>query len=337
LDAYSKASRLSFFLWNSIPDPLLLAAAESGALNDREEIARQVERMVASPRIEQGVRAFFDDMLHLDAIATVAKDVVLFPKFDSLVAADAREQTLLTITDRLVRERGDYRDIFTTKKTYLTRALASIYRVPLATNAPNGSPDAWQAYEFEADDPRAGILTHLSFLALHSHPGRSSPTLRGQALRELLLCQKVPAPPGDVDFTLVNDTQTYKTARERLTAHSEEPMCAGCHKITDPMGLALERFDGVGAFRERENGAEIDTAGALDGVEFQDAAGLGHAVANHPAVTSCLVDRMLSYALGRKPARDESDWAADLRSGFADDGHDVPALMSRIASSETFY
>src|SRR5690606_22946497 len=150
---------------------------------------------------------------------------------------------------------------------------------------PNGAPEGWHAFEFPEDDPRRGILTQVAFTALHSPAGRSSPTLRGKALREVVLCQKVPAPPGDIDFTQFEDLANAEgsTARERLTAHSSVPSCAGCHKIMDPIGLAMEHFDGIGELRQTDNGAPIDPSGELDGTRYDDATGLALAVAEHPA------------------------------------------------------
>jgi hypothetical protein len=188
-------------------------------------------------------------------------------------------------------------------------------------------------------DPRAGILTELSFVALNSHPGRSSPTLRGKALREVVLCQKVPAPPAAVNFTIVQDTSNpdYKTARDRLTAHRTNPVCAGCHKLIDPMGLALENFDGSGAFRTTENDVAIDTSGELDGVKFANAAELGKVVRDNPATTSCVVDRLVSYGLGRAPVPVEHGWVEQLKAGFVKNGHIIPDLMQRIATSPEFF
>jgi hypothetical protein len=333
LDSYSRAARLSFFLWNAAPDPELLAAAEKGELNKPDGLQRQVERMVASPRLEGGVRAFFTDMLGYDKFEGLAKDTVNFPKFNFKVAADAEEQTLRTIADHLVTQRGDYRALFTTPKTFISPMLASIYSVPVD---PNGG---WQPYEFGKGDPRTGILAHISFTALHSHPGRSSPTLRGKALRELVLCQKVPDPPGNVDFTLVEDAAnpTFKTARERLKAHASEAMCAGCHKIMDPIGLALEHFDSSGGYRTAEHGVAIDTTGELDGTKFADAADLGRAVSNHPSAPSCLVNRMYSYGVGRAIEREEREKIAIMLAAFKDQGYRVPDLMRQIALSDQFY
>jgi hypothetical protein len=338
LDAYSKASRLSFFLWNSIPDDKLLAAAKSGEIHTPQGLSAQVTRMLASPRLDAGVSAFFTDMFAFDAMDALVKDGTLYPSFDAIVVKDAQEQTLRTVVDHLVHQRGDYRDIFTVRKTFMTQALASIYNVPLVNDVANGASDRWQRYEFPANDPRAGILTHISFTALHSHPGRSSATLRGKAVREIFFCQKVPAPPGAVDFTLIQDigNPKYRTARDRLNAHATDPVCAGCHKITDPMGLSLENFDGDGSYRTTENGAVIDTRGELSGKKFDDSAGLGMAVRNN-ATASCLVDRVLAYSLGRTPVAGESAWRASLKESFAKDGYVVPELMRNIVTSPEFF
>jgi hypothetical protein len=331
LTGYAKAARLSFLLWNTTPNDVLLAAAESGELHTAAGLAKQVDRMMASPRLDAGVRAFFEDFFRFDQFDTLEKDSVIYPAFTLKVVEDAREQVLKTILGHLIERNGDYRDLYTTRKTFVTGALARIYRVPTAR--PSGG---WTAYEFPEDDPRSGILTQIGFAALASHPGRSSPTLRGRALREQVLCQKVPDPPGNVDFTKFESPENVaKTARERLDAHRTAPACAGCHAITDPIGLGLENLDGLGQFRLTENGAPIDPSGDLDGVHFADAAGLGKAVRDHPATPSCLVDRLASYALGRHA--DDKAFIAYLQKAFADDGYRFPPLLRRIALSEAFY
>jgi hypothetical protein len=337
LSSYSKAQRLSFLFWNTSPDPELLAAAERGDLERPDGLARQVDRLMASPRLEAGVRAFFSDMLQFDGFDTLAKDAVLYPKFTFAVTAQAPEQTLRTLVELLVTKNGDYRDVFTTRKTFLTPQLASLYRVPLA--APDGSAATWLPYEFADQSGQSGILTHASFVALHSHPGRSSPTVRGRALREILLCTKIPDPPGDVDFSgFENPSGAARAARERLIAHRNNPSCAGCHKIVDPLGLSLEHFDTAGAFRDTDNGVPIDASGELDGAAFDGAPGLGKAMHDNPGAAGCLVRRTLDYSLGRVETGSESRWRTDyLTRAFADDGYRFPALLRRIATSEVYY
>jgi hypothetical protein len=333
LTRYSKAARLSFFLWGSAPDDELLTAAEQGKLFERRGLAQQVDRMLASPKTVAGMRAFFSDMLAFEDLAHLEKDSIIYPKFSAAIAEDAREQTLRTIIDLLIMQRGDYRDLFTTRRTFISGPLGRIYRVPVSR--PDGG---WQRYEFPADDPRAGLVTQVSFAALYSHPGRSSPTLRGRAIRESLLCQKIPDPPGNVDFSLFNDPNSpHRTARERLTAHRSAATCAGCHKLTDPIGLALEKIDGAGQLRSDENGAPIDTTGELDGIKFTDAASLGQAIHDNPATPACLVNRLFSYASGHAPRRDEKSLLDYFQSEFKAAGYRLPDLLRDIALSDALY
>ena len=333
LDAYSKATRLSYFLTNSTPDAELLRAAGAGELDTEQGIARQADRLIASPHFEAAVRAFFQDMLEFDTFDELAKDPVIYPAFNSTVVRDAQEQTLRTIVNLLVTQRGDYRDIFTTRDTYVTRALGAIYKLPVATR--NG----WERAQYPEGSDRAGILSNVSFLALHSHPGRSSSTLRGKSIRQVFLCQQVPDPPNNVDFSVVQDSSNtaMPTARIRLEAHRTSPACASCHRMMDPLGLTLENFDGEGAFRATENGAPIDPSGTLDGHEFAGAPGLGQAIHDHPQTPRCLVDRMYRSAAGRSILPAERPYIEYLNQVFQADGYRVPDLMRAIAVSRSFY
>jgi hypothetical protein len=333
LDAWSKATRLSYFLTNSTPDRELLRAAGEGELDSKKGLQRQVDRLLASPRFEEAMRAFFQDMLQFDRFTDLAKDPVVYPAFNSTVAADAQEQTLRTITDLLIQQRGDYRDLFTTRRAFLTRSLGIVYRMPVPTR--NG----WETTEFSEQGNRAGIQSQIAFLALNSHPGRSSATLRGKAIREVFLCQEVPDPPPNVNFAVVQDPSnaSMPTARDRLEAHRTEPACAGCHKITDPLGLTLENFDGLGTYRTKENGASIDASGSLDGTDFNSAEGLASALREHPETPRCLVEKMYRFAVGRDTEMEERPYMDYLIKTFQRAGYRVPDLMRTIALSENFF
>jgi hypothetical protein len=329
LDSYALASRLSFFLWDAAPDDALLKAAERGELHTAKGRARVVDMMMASPRYEDGVRAFFDDMFGFEEFSILSKDAVTYPMITGQTLIDAREQTLRTVTDHLITRNQDYRDLFTTRLTFMSPYLAPIYQVKPALG--------WVPYEFPADSQRIGLLSQVSFLALHAHPARSSATKRGKALRELLLCQRVPVPPPNIDFSAVeNPDARLRTARERLDVHSTSPACAGCHKITDPIGLALENFDGAGRYRESEKGAKLDVSGSLDGKSFTTVDGLGQALHDHPALPGCLVRRMYSYGTGGILSVADRPALAVLNSTFAQNGYRVPALMRAIATSDAF-
>ena len=333
LDASSRAARLSYFLWNSTPDAQLLDAAEKGELFTAKGAAQQIDRMMASPKLAVGVRAFLTDLFELEKFEELAKDPVIYPKFNREVALDSQEQLLRTALDVIVVKDGDYRDLFTTRDTYVTRMLGMVYRIPVTAET------GWQRYEWPADSGRAGIASQVAFLAVNSHAGRSSPTLRGKALRETLLCQPVPDPPGDVDFTVAQDTNnpSFKTSRSRLTAHRTAPTCAGCHKLVDPIGLSLENFDSIGAYRPEENGETIDASGDLDGIPFNDAAGLGKALHDSPAVSACLVRKLYEYATARPTISGEQAWISFLEQRFAASGYKVRSLMRQIVASEVFF
>jgi hypothetical protein len=332
LDDLSRASRLSFLLWNTTPDDALLAAAQAGRLTDDAQLAAIAGRMVKSPRLEDGVRAFFADMLLFEKFDDIAKDPVVYPRFNPDVAKALPEQMLRTIVDELITRDGDYRDLFTTRRTFMTRALGPVYNVPVQHRT------GWEPYEFALEDGRAGLLSQAGFLALYAHSGRSSPTLRGRAVRELLLCQPVPNPPGNVNFTVVQDTtnKVLRTARLRLSAHATDPACSACHRITDPIGLPLETFDGIGGFRARENGADIDASGSFESIAFTGAAGLGKALASSPSTSECLASRALEYATG-KPTDDEGATVTARDKGFAAGGYRFPALMLRVATLASAY
>ena len=335
LDAFSTASRLSFLLWNSGPDDALLRTAEDSSLLDQHVLEQQVDRMLASPRLEAGARAFVADMFGLDKFSELTKDPLAYPQFSQQLSAQLQEQFLRTAVDFLFTQKQDYRDLFTTRQSFMTKLLGAVYRVPTPTR--ELGPDGWMKYEFPADAPRMGMLTSITFLALNAHAARSSPTLRGKALRELVLCTKVPDPPANVDFKLVDDTanKEYPTARSRLLVHSTDPTCAGCHHVMDPVGLGLEQFDGIGVYRTVENGTPIDVSGDLDGTEYRDLSGLANSVRNHPQLPSCLTERLYAYAAGTPAGHGE--WLNYLQERFAAEGYRIPRLMRTIATSEALY
>ncbi len=338
MDPYYKAAELSYFLWNTTPDQDLIDAARTGALDTRAGLERQVNRLIASPRVADGIRALFSDMLGFSDFESVSKDPSFFPRYTPNIKDQAQEQTLRTVVDHIVNRHGDYRDLFTTPHTFLTSDLAALYDVPLVDTTDNGQPQRWLAYSYPAGDPRAGILSEASFTTLWSPSGRTSPTVRGKALRQNILCEKVPPPPGNVSFKFVEDTSNpdFKTTRERLIAHRTEPMCAGCHKLTDPLGLALENFDSAGEFRTTENGVQIDASGELSGKQFVGAQGLARAVHDDPAAVGCVAQRAFAFETGYMPPKDDPRWQ-QIQQQFVTSRYDVLALLRTIALSDLSY
>lgn len=330
VDDMTLATRLSFFFWNSTPDDELINAAERGDLSDPVLLEAQVDRMIKDDRIRQGVSAFFTELYRLDELDDLVKAPEIFPHMSADVAPSAREETLRMVTHLVVDERGDYRDVLTTRRTFLNRKLAAIYNVPAPAR------EGFAMTTLPKDGPRAGLLGQVSFLAGNSHPVSTSVTLRGMFVRKVLLCQEIPPPPADVDTSIPEPSADAPTLRERLKTHLEVESCASCHRITDPIGLGLERFDGLGRYRQKENGVAIDTSGELDGMAFKDAAQLGRKIGEHPMFGQCMVRQLMRYGLGQKEKSGQLSMIQALDTRFALSGYDTLSLMKDVALSPVF-
>ena len=331
IEPYSRATRLSYLLWNTTPDAELLAAAKNGDLNTAAGLDKQVTRMMTSPRLDVGMRAFFNDMLELDTFDTVSKDSILYPKWSSTIAASAKEETLRTAIGLALHDNGDMRELMTTHKTYINRALAADYRLAFPFKGD------WVAYEFPADAGRSGVLTQASMLAMFSHPGRSSPTKRGVALMDIFLCEPTPAPPANVDFAAVNDPTGPLTVRQRLMAHASNSACASCHTHSDPIGLSLEGFDTIGGVRTEEKSKPIDVSATIQGKSFSGAIGLGKFLHGNPKYPACIARKMFAYSKG---VNSEDVTASSFKAGrtaFIGSGYRLRSLIKGLVEDQTYF
>lgn len=333
LDGYGRAARLSYLLWDSTPDMELLNAARSGGLDSDAGVKAQVSRLMASPRLETGMRAFYSDLLELDTLGSITKDPTIYPKYGDEIASSAREETLRTAIDLTLKKDGDFRDLFTTRKTFINRPLAWVYDIPY-----NLSGD-WMPYEFQEGAGRSGIVTQVSMLSMFSHPGRSSPTKRGVALMDIFLCEPTPTPPANVDFSIVNDTTNPKlrTVRDRLMAHATTPTCASCHTHSDPIGLSLEQFDSIGERRLKDDGRDIDVSAVISGKHFDGAGGLGQFLHDSPKVPACFVRKLYAYGRGADSEELDKTEIQPFLDEFIAGGYRVAGLLKSIASSRQFF
>jgi hypothetical protein len=330
LDAYSRASRLSYLLWDSTPDAALLEAAADGDLFRPDGVARQVARLMASPRLTAGMRAFYADFLELDA--PVTKDAATYPKASAALAAAAREEALRDMLDLTLTRQDDMRDLLTSRRTFLSRDLAAVYGVPFDFDGD------WVPYEFDAASGRSGLLTQAAFLSQFAHPNRSSPTRRGVALLDIFLCQPTPPPPAGVDFSIANGSDpSLKTVRARLLAHAANPACAACHTRSDPLGLALEQFDGLGQYRASDHGAAIDVSATWQGKSFTGAQGLGRMLHDDPAFPACFARKLYAYGTGDDAERLAPALTRNIVAAFAAGHYRVPALLRDLTADPGFF
>lgn len=323
------ATRISYLIWNSTPDDALLDAADRGALTTPEGLARELDRMLTDERARVGLRELFADILHAGAIDSLEKDTTLFPEWTPALGAAMREQ--LVHTAELAVFGGDYRELFTARTVLVNDTLAPLYGMEPtlgATLVPVTLAD---------DDPRGGLLTLPGLLAQHAYPGKTSPALRGLFVRKVLLCQEIPPPPPDVDTTLPTAAPgELVTTRELVRRHQADPTCASCHSRMDPIGLGLERFDALGRHRIDQNGLAIDPSGELDGIAFEDARGLGDALAAHPDLASCFVSNLYAFAAGRTISWREEQALEDVVAELVTGGHDVRVAFRAVATSDVF-
>jgi hypothetical protein len=288
------ASRLSFFLWSSIPDDDLLQAASQGSLQNPGVLERQVRRMLADPKAEALVTNFAGQWLHLRNVPNVLPNSDLFPDFDDNLRQSMRRETEL-LFESVIHEDRNVLDLLTADYTFVNERLAKHY----------GIPDVYGS-RFRrvaiTDDARRGLLGQASILAVTSHAERTSPVVRGKFILENILGSPVPPPPPDVPALKETAAgETPKTIREQMAEHRANPACATCHKIMDPIGFALENFDAVGEWRSREAGGAIDASGQLaDGTPIDGVVTLREALVRHPEMfASTLTEKLLTYGLGR--------------------------------------
>lgn len=331
LTDHELAARMSFLLWNGLPDDELLELAAQGQLQDDAVRVAQAQRMLDDPRASLGVRNLFDEVLELYELEHASKDPLVYTHASNDLYAAAHEETMLLLEDIVLARDADIREILTADYTYIDRRLAALYEIPAA------QPDGFGLVVLDREDQRRGLLGHASTLLLHSYATRSSATLRGAFVRETLLCQTVSPPPANVDTSIPEPDEDSPTMRERIAVHLEDPTCAGCHLYLDPIGLGLENFDGVGRWRRTENGGVIDPSGDVDGIEFTDAWDMGGAIAEHPEYVPCMTTHLYQYALGHRiVAADEGDYVDWLAVELQVNGYSLQSAILALVGSPAF-
>ena len=290
------ASRLSFFLWSSIPDDQLLDLASRNRLRDRVVLRQQVARMLADPRSEALVTNFAGQWLYLRNLAAATPDARSFPDFDDNLRQAFRRETELLV-DSVVHENRSVLDLLRANYTFVNERLARHYGIPDVYGS------RFRRVDLAPGSVRSGLLGHGSILTITSYANRTSPVLRGKWVLENILGAPPPPPPGNVPP--LDETRTEGRApsmRDRMIQHRANPACASCHQLMDPIGLSMENFDAIGRWRTRsENGTAVDAAGALPGGSaFDGVSGLRQAILARPDLfAATMTEKLLTYALGR--------------------------------------
>lgn len=328
LSDHELAVRLSYFLWSTMPDAELDAAADAGRLHEPEVLRAQAERLLADERARALVDNFAGQWLFTRALAEHVPDPVAYPSYDAELVAAMREETeRLFLT--LLREDRPIQELLTADYTFVNDRLAAHYGLPLP-----GSAALVQVSL--GDAPRRGVLTHGSLLTVNSYPQRTSPVKRGKWVLENLLCDPPPPPPPGVDG-LPEGNASVGSIRDRLEAHRQVEICASCHTRMDPWGFGLDHFDPVGRFRTEDQGYPIDATGEIDGLVFDGAVEMAERLAQDPRFPRCVTERLWIYAQGRGPEADAAKAAIDdLRDQFAAAGYRFHDLVIAVVMHSSF-
>jgi len=345
--SYVRASRLSYLLWDTMPDAHLTAAAERGELNTPEGFARTARRMLDDPRAKPALDEFVSQWMRFDRVITMVKDRRFYPSFTRELALAMTEETRRFVADLAWNDRN-FMELFTSDSTFLNGDLAQIYGM----KAPS---DDYAKVAYKHESGRAGILSHATFLALTSKPADTSPTARGLFVREQFLCQNVPQPPPGVNTNLPPQSEEKpRTNRELLQIHLSNPSCATCHNLIDPIGLGLEKFDGVGALREavkvtipsfdrkkpnRNVELPIDSKGWVAGIpdsNFDTPRQLGAALARTPGCQECVVKQYFRYAMGRRETPADRPAIAKMTTDFRASQFKLKELMISVVRHTEF-
>jgi hypothetical protein len=331
LTPYEIAASLSYLIWNTTPDDQLLAAADAGALSTPEQIGKQVDRLLASPRSADAVKTFFHGWLDLDRLKTIVKDDKVYAVGDDL-RADMNHETEAVVAD-LFTGGAPFGSLFSTTSSYVNPRLAGLYGLTIAGTD-------FQKVTIPSDQRAGGVLAHASVLTAHSTATSSSPVQRGKLVRTRLLCQELPPPPSNLN-TMLSAPQPGETTRERFARHSKDPVCSACHSRMDPVGFGFEEYDGVGRRRDQENGKPIDASGVvadLDGgdVSFKGLAELNANLGKSAAARACFVRFYAYYAFGKASWNEDSCTYEAIGAVAAKSDHSIASVIRGIVASPTF-
>ena len=327
------ASRLSFFLWSSIPDDELLDAAAAGKLKDLSVLERETRRMLADPRSDSLVTNFATQWLFLRDVELKQPDVLLFPDFDDGLRYGFERETELFLGS-ILRENRSVLDLLTANYTYINDRLAKQYGIP------NIEGSYFRRYTFPDGNPRGGLLGQGSILTLTSYSTRTSPVVRGKWVLENLLNAAPPPPPPNIPALKTEGKQAGETLsmREAMTQHRANPSCSSCHARMDPIGFAMENFDAVGRWRDNDNGNAIDTSGVfVDGSKFEGIAGLKKALLAHPEqFVHTVAGKLMMYGVGRNLQYFDEPAIRTVVRDAAKDNYTFAALILGIVKSTPF-
>ena len=329
LSDHELASRLSYFIYRSMPDDDLFAAADDGVLGDLAELERQVDRMLADPKAADMAQDFSDQWLYTRTMLAAHPSADVFPTFDEELRAAMAGETRALFAEFLQGDL-DFHQMLDADFTFVNERLAAHYGIEGVTG------EDFQRVSLEGSQRRGGLLTQASILTATAIPTRGSIAKRGKFILAELLCQPPNDPPPGLP-AIPDELPEGSTERQILEAMTAGPECAGCHATINPLGGGLEHFDGIGQYREQDNGQPIDATGALpDGTSFDGAYEEAVALRDNPQFAVCIAKHMFSFALGRRPQDTDLNAIDGMVTASAERGSRLRDVIIEIVTDDTF-
>ena len=333
LTDFELASRLSYLLWQSMPDDELLDAADSGQLSDPAQLAAQVDRLLADPRARLTVQDYFRQLLGLDGLDAYSK-----PDQPASLGPLLRAETLAFVDHVVFAGEGTLRELLSASYTFIPYELGNLYAVPLTAFPPGALPGELHRVELDPTQ-RAGVLTHASLMSILATPTSSRPIARGKFIREALLCAAVPPPPPGVNAT-PPPPDPAATTRKQYEQHASDPACSGCHATFDGLGFAFEHYDADGRYRVTDNGFPVDASGTVPDLDlggpFVDAVELSLRLADHELALQCASKQLLRFGYGRVEGPADQCTVDQLAADFIASDGDIKALLRALTTTEAF-
>ncbi len=334
--SWEMATKLSYMLWNTMPDDALFAAAEADELQTKEQIAAQATRMLEDEKARDLVQNFHTQWLQLTHLDTVTKDTAVYPAYQSSLRALWKEEIQTFVEQVILEENGSLETLLTADYSFMNEELAGFYADDVLDSV-SGS----EFRQVQVDpERRAGFLTSAGLMATHANVNQSSPVFRGKFVREQLMCNTLPPPPNDL-VIVPPELDPNKTTKEQFEEIGANPACAGCHTLMNPIGFIFEHYDGIGLWRDQQSGKNIDATGEvvqtddIDG-NYDGAVELASALAGSTQVRECVSSQWFRFAYNRTVTPEDSCSIEQLNDVFRSSGFNIKALLVALTQTNAF-
>jgi hypothetical protein len=331
LTPFELATRLSYLIWSSMPDDALLNAADGGKLATPQDVATQAERMLADAKAKVAVAHFHQEWLETERIDDLQKDSKVYPTFTPALRDLMKKETAAFLDDLMFKGDGLLATLLQADYTFVNSQLAPFYGV-------TATGTTFVKVKLPAGQ-RVGFLGQASFLAMHAKPNQSSPIERGKFIREQLFCQDLPPPPNNIEI-VPPMIKAGESTRQRFAVHTANPMCGGCHMLIDPVGFGLENFDGIGAWRDKDQGVPVDASGNLANTDvpgtYNGPLELAGKLAGSETVRGCVVTQWFRYAYGRGEDDGDACTLGTLKDQFKASGYNMRKLIVALTQTPAF-